>query len=91
MNIPSYDNLDCGTLTGNDQVLPLLTENRQCAEVIVQADPTNGGDVTIGNDTAQWWVLEAGLSLSLPIRHIEKVYAHFPAGGTNRVNWIAMR
>lgn len=91
MNVPTYDILDCGTLTGTATAAPLVAEDRNCCELIVQADPNNTADVTIGNDLVQWWVLEAGGTLSLPIRHIRAVYVRFPADSTQRVNWIAMR
>lgn len=91
MNVPTYDILDCGTLTGANTVVPLITEPRLCVELIVQADPSNSANVSLGNDMVQWWVLEPGATLAVPARHINIVYVRFQASQTQRVNWIAMR
>jgi len=91
MNVPTYDILDCGTLTGTNTVVPLLGEPRLCVELIVQSDPSNTANVGIGNDLVQWWVLAPGATLTVPARHINIVYVRFPANSTQRVNWIAMR
>jgi hypothetical protein len=90
-NIMTYDRIDCGTLTGAATVAPLLTEDRDCFEVIVQADPDNEVNLSIGSSLAQWYVLEPGATITIPTRHLNNVYVRFPAGDDQRVNWIAMR
>lgn len=91
LNTGAMGIIDCGTLSATDAVQPLLNEARECFEVLVQADPANTLDVSIGNDLVQWWVLEAGDTLRLAVSHINKVYVHFPADVAQRINWIAMR
>ncbi len=91
MNVPTYDILDCGTLASINTTLPLIAEGRNCLEVIVQADPNNTANVVLGDALVQCYVLEPGATLTIPIRHINKIFVRFPSDTTQRVNWIAMR
>lgn len=59
------------TVTAASVGSPLQT----LVELIIQADPNNTVDVLLGNATTQCWRLQAGDTISWPIKNPALIYA----------------
>ena len=58
--------------------------------IALQADPTNGTDILIGNSENQVIRLTPGASITLNHVNLRDIYAR-AVSGTPTVNWIARR
>lgn len=76
-----------GTLLVGVAAVPL--PNHHSTEVLVQADPDNGGAIFVGNAGSQSIQLNAGDSITIPIDTPSKIYVR-AAAGNERVNWHAV-
>jgi hypothetical protein len=61
-----------------------------CGSVLVQSDPSNIVDVTIGLAAGQFWVLSPGDAILIPVSNLNLVYAAASGGTSSRLNyWVS--
>lgn len=60
--------------------VPLGASTESLTELIIQADPANGGNLIIGSAGVQCWVLEPADAFNCPVRNPALIYAVSSAG-----------
>lgn len=68
------------TITATTTAAAVGSSLQTLVEVLIQADPNNSNDVLLGNATTQCWRLEAGDTISWPIRNPALIYAKTESG-----------
>lgn len=64
-----------------------LASNVPCRSVVIQADPSNGATIGIGDSASQPLILAAGQSLSLRVHNLNQIY-RVATSGTQTLHWI---
>ena len=70
-------------------IVAMALPNHHSTEVLVQADPDNGGAIFVGDTTSQSVQLAPGDSESIKIDTPSKIYVR-SVTGNERVNWHAV-
>jgi hypothetical protein len=83
-----YNTLHCDRLVESSGVFQLATDTFQIFQVIIQNDPDSASSVTVGNSHKQFFEIEPGGALTVPVDSLAKVYVAFSGAAT--VNWLAM-
>jgi hypothetical protein len=77
-----------GSLTGITTTNVVLHPTQNCREVMIQADPTNAGNLLVGTIINQFIVLTPGQAITLPVISLNLIYVKM-SSGTGIANWLA--
>jgi hypothetical protein len=84
----AWDGLRSGTITATATAQPLSADHLPIMEVIVQNDPDGQTAVFVGDRRYQYYQLNGGASVTVPVCDLSLVYVR-TAAGTATVNWLA--
>ncbi len=77
-----------GQISGITTSPQQLDNFQNCREVMIQASPTNVGNLIVGNVLNQYITLTPGQAITLPIISLTLIYIRMSAG-TGVANWLA--
>lgn len=80
--------LTTGQLTGITTSATILHPTQACREVMIQSDPTNAGNLLVGNVINQFISLTPAQAITLPIGSLSVIYVKMSVG-TGIANWLA--